>query len=301
MERTSIDVIMNYMTAGYRQALEKMPRASDLTEFRLYTGRPPALVYPDCIMYLTRNGTASCRSNTMCIICMPEDIDSILDKITHYSFHSHVNELKQGYIMLETGVRAGLSGQYNEDGIITAVTGISFRISRCVKDCCREILPLFSENAGVLICGGVNSGKTTLLRDACRCVGNRKKVALIDERNEIACTSGKTITNDVGALTNVLSGCERSKGIISAIRALSPDYIFCDEIAGDADVEAILKGAGCGVSFCATIHASGYAELAKREIVQKLLKSGVFKYGVFLKGSSSPGEIVEIRRLDNAD
>ncbi|MDE7136900.1 MAG: stage III sporulation protein AA, partial [Ruminococcus sp.] len=106
--------------------------------------------------------------------------------------------------------------------------------------------------------------------------------------------------NDVGVLTDVLGGCKRSVGIISAVRTLSPDMIFCDEISETEDSEAILQAFGCGVNFAATVHAENYENLMKRTAIKPLLESGVFDYAVFLEGSGFPGKIREIRRLKNA-
>ena len=107
--------------------------------------------------------------------------------------------------------------------------------------------------------------------------------------------------NDVGCLTDVISGNPRSVGIMSAIRTLSPDVIFCDEIASENDVDAIIDGIGCGVGFVVTAHGTNYAELLKRKELSSLLERGKIDTIVFLKGSSSPGEIREIRRLKNVD
>ena len=300
-ESTSLGIIMGYLPADMRRAVENAGSLATLTELRLNIGRPAALIFPDKILYLTSHGTTASANNLSCVKCTRSDLDSIMDSITHYSFHSHITELKTGSIMLENGIRAAISGAYNQNGLITSVTGLSFRISRCIEDCSRELLPLVSEKCGILICGGVNSGKTTMLRDLCRAVGTRKKVTLIDERNEIACTANGQICNDVGALTNVLSDCPRAKGIVTAVRNLSPDYIFCDEISTNEDLEAIMTGRGCGVSFCATAHAESMEELNQRTFAEELIKSGIFRYAVFLAGASAPGRIAEIRRLDEDD
>lgn len=302
-DNSSIKQVKGYLSGRIAEALENSLSYIDgqITEIRLNIGRPVAVICPDRVMYLTKNSFTASSHNIAAIICTRDDIDKTVDAVTHYSFHSHISELQQGYFIIENGVRVGISGMYNSDGLISVITGLNFRISRSVAGCCEEILPYIADtNSGLLICGGVNSGKTTLLRDLCRCIGDRKKVALVDERNEIACTSDGDIHYDVGSLTNVLSGCERHKGIVAAIRSLSPDFIICDEIATDEDTEALLRGAGCGVNFCATIHAKSYGELLKRPFTQRLLSTGIFSHAVFLSGSSRPGKIAEIRRLDNA-
>lgn len=151
----------------------------------------------------------------------------------------------------------------------------------------------------MLICGGVNSGKTTMLRDYCRLCGKRFKVSLIDERNEISASVSGQPYMDIGVMTDVFVGTKRSDGINSAVRTLSPDMIFCDEISTFEDTEAIIRGYGCGVRFAATLHAENYNDLLKRSVAQPLISAGVFDYAVFLGRSENFYGIKEIRRLKN--
>ncbi|MCR5016867.1 MAG: Flp pilus assembly complex ATPase component TadA [Ruminococcus sp.] len=296
-ERTSLEIIAGYLSERLRAPLLRAVSTigSDVTEIRLYLGQPLAVIFPDRIAFLTANTLTASSNNTSCVRCTAEDIRRTVDAVSHFSFHSHISEFRQGNFIVGNGIRAGISGVYNSDGIITEVTGISFRISRCVVGCADELESLF--DGGLLICGGVNSGKTTLLRDISRIIGKRRKVALIDERGEIAAVSGGQLGNEVGVLTNVMSGCPRNIGIISAIRSLSPDYIICDEIADDSDTEAMLAGAGCGISFIATVHADSLEALKRRPFAEKLLSVNLFRHAVFLAGASSPGMIHEVREL----
>jgi stage III sporulation protein AA len=179
---------------------------------------------------------------------------------------------------------------------------LNFRISRQIIGCAEEIFnkTLSSDPKNVLICGGVNSGKTTLLRDLCRISGDVYKCVLIDERNELSASVSGIPMNNIGIQTDVLEGCCRSGGIITAVRNLSPDIIFCDEISDRSDADAILNGYGCGVNFVSTIHAASFDELMKREIASELIKKDVFKYAVLLD-KKNPGKIREIRRLPTHD
>ena len=123
---------------------------------------------------------------------------------------------------------------------------------------------------------------------------------LIDERNEISATVAGTPTNDVGLNTDVLVGTSRADGVISAIRTLSPDFVFCDEISSSEDASAIIQGHGCGVQFVATVHAGSYDELMCRRVAAELIDAGVFRYAVILAGAQAPGKVAEIRRLSHA-
>ncbi len=300
-ERTSFEVIAEYLPEKIRLPFLSINRCEReyVTELRLNSGRAAALIFPDRVMYLTTCGLTANPKNTAVVNVLPADIDAVLNALSHFSLHSCTNQLREGVFVLRGGVRVGLSGRYNSGGQITDITGLNFRIARNILGCGEQVYSILRENnCGVVICGGVNSGKTTILRDLCRLTGNYSKVALIDERNEIACTEGGVIHNDVGVLTNVLTGCTRAKGIISAVRTLSPDYIFCDEISTTEDSAAILGSIGCGVKFCATVHGGNFREMCSRPIMKKLLKKGVFGYAVILCGGRDIGKIEEIRRLE---
>lgn len=301
-ERTSYETIAEYLPDRIKRAFLSVGQREReaVSELRLNSGRAAAMVFSHKIMYLTQNGLTVNPNNTSAVIVMPADIEAVVDSLSHYSIHSCTSQLREGVFVLRGGIRVGLSGRYNGEDILTDITGLNFRISRNIVGCAESVYKLIRENnCGVVICGGVNSGKTTILRDLCRLVGSTAKVTLVDERNEIASTFGGIIQNDVGTLTNVLTGCTREKGIVSAVRTLSPDYIFCDEISTELDAAAILSSIGCGVKFCATVHGGSYDEMCSRPVMKKLLNTGVFGYTVILSGGVNPGKISEIRRLGN--
>lgn len=296
-ESTSYEVISSYMTPEIRNAMSAVAESERaVTEIRLRSGRAVSFVFPDRIKYLTRNGKLiNNYQNPENVIVTADGIKQTIDKLCHYSVHSCTRELREGYFVLRGGIRVGVAGTYPETAgkIINNFNALNFRVARCVTGCAEKIYERISGKS-VLICGGVNTGKTTVLRDLCRICGNNMKVSLIDERNEIASVSGGIPENDVGALTDVLVGCGRAVGIISAVRTLSPDMIFCDEISTPEDVSAISGAFGCGVNFTATVHAENYENLLKRTAIKPLLENGVFEYVVFLE---KMGKIREIRRL----
>ena len=294
---TSYEIIARYLPQAVREAMRRVPQSARerLSEVRLRSGRPVSFVYPDKVRFLARDGRLSPDHRAQGLLTTsPEELSAVVQALARFSVHSRPRELAQGYFVIENGIRVGVSGAFSEADppVLRQFTGLNFRISRQVIGCGAEILRLMERIGGsVLICGEVNSGKTTVLRDLCRLCGDRWKVTLIDERSEIAGDC------DVGAMTDVLSGCSRSHGITMAVRTLSPDLIFCDEISTDADQEAIFLALGTGVRFAATIHAGSYEDLFRRKTASELLSRGAFSHAVFLTGSSFPGRISEIRRL----
>lgn len=296
-ESTSYEIISSYMIPEIRTAMTAVSEiGKTATEIRLRSGRAVSYIFPDRIKYLTRNGKLTGDYNNPENIAITADgIKQTVDRLCHYSVHSCTRELREGYFVLKGGIRVGVAGTYSETTgkTISSFNALNFRVARCVTGCAEKINERISGKS-VLICGGVNTGKTTVLRDLCRIYGNRIKISLIDERNEIASVSGGVPENDVGVLTDVLVGCGRADGIISAVRTLSPDMIFCDEISTPEDVSAISGAYGCGVGFTATVHAENYENLLKRQAIRPLLESGIFEYAVFLE---KMGRIREIRRL----
>jgi stage III sporulation protein AA len=302
-DRTSYEVIMNYLPARIRLAMSRVPEADRrrLCEVRLRNGRPVSFVYPHRFLFLTESGGLTATyTNADCLSVSCEEISETVEALCRYSVHSCVRELRQGYFILSGGIRVGAAGTGDGEHILRDFSSLNFRLARNVPGCADEVVRRCGWAGSILICGGVNSGKTTLLRDLCRSCGSKMKAALIDERNEIASVSDGLPRNDVGVMTDVLVGYSRAEGITAAVRTLSPDMIFCDEIAGPEDAAAILSAYGSGVRFAATIHAGSYSELMQREIARELLDAGVFTSAVFLCGSGHPSEIREIRRLDNA-
>lgn len=298
--RTSYEIVLSYMPPEIRHIMKQAAEHTEkLSEIRLRSGRAVSYVYPGKIMFLTAGGglTADHR-DSRCICASAEDIHKTAEALCRYSVHSCSKELSEGFFVIGGGIRVGVAGTVSgtADRTIKDFSGLNFRIARSVNGCAEE---LFRRTNGrsVLICGGVNSGKTTILRDLCRILGNDRKVVLIDERNEISASSGGVPSRDVGAMTDVIVGSDRAAGIISAVRTLSPDIIICDEISDKADAEAILSGFGCGVSFTSTIHAESYEELLSRRAAVPLIEAGVFDYAVFLQGCSFPSRIKEIRRI----
>ena len=145
---------------------------------------------------------------------------------------------------------------------------------------------LGKEKRGIIIAGPPLCGKTTILRDLCRQIGNKNKVSLIDERGEIASVYKGVPQNEIGIFTDVFDGYPKSEGILMAIRTMSPDYIFVDEIGTEEDYNAIFRSVCCGTEIIATVHASSLNSLKKRDSINKLFKTGAFRYIVFLESNN---------------
>lgn len=236
---------------------------SELAEVRLRAGRPAVAV--------TISGKNRVCSDTL----SANDINECFAELCQYSIHSFAREIREGYITIAGGHRAGFCGNaVIRNGCIDTlrdISSINLRIAHEIKGCADELYGKAFKNGlcSLLIAGRPLSGKTTLLRDLTRLIGNHSRVALIDSRNEIAAVYNGSPQLDVGINTDVLSGYPRAQAIETALRTLSPEIIICDEIG--SDISAIKECAHCGVKLIATIHSDSVEQLASSVATKGLL------------------------------
>jgi len=137
-------------------------------------------------------------------------------------------------------------------------------------------------------------GKTTLLRDLSRIIGNSipiMNVLLVDERSEIAsCVNGKPQL-DVGVNTDVISNCSKAYGFEKAIRAMRPDVIITDELFGDKDFFAVENAVRSGVKVIASAHSDSRDNLYEKIGFRQAISSRLFDCYVFLSDNYGVGSI----------
>ena len=237
------------------------------------------------------------------------EIEEAFTVLCGYSVHSFQNEIKNGFITVKGGHRAGIAGTAvcDAEGKVQTVRNISsinLRIARqhigaadrltggIFKDVC----------AGLLLCGPPGCGKTTVLRDLARqlssgVTGRYVKVAVIDERSEIAGSHDGMPQNNMGPCCDILTGFSKAEGIVRAIRALSPEVIICDEIGGAGDTAALIAGINAGVSIIASVHAGSSRDIMRRTQTLELIRTQAFEYAAFMPGRHDAGRIDKIYRV----
>lgn len=211
---------------------------------------------------------------------------SLLERICDYSPYSCERERRQGFITLYGGYRIGLCGRMGSADTLGRVCGFNIRIAKEWKDCAKGLIPHISGEDGkalsTLLVSAPGVGKTTMLRDIARLLSDggefrAHKVAVADERSEIAGSYLGVPTLDVGIRTDVMDGWPKSQAVQMLIRTMSPDVIVTDEIGGAQDAAALGEAAKCGVSVIASAHARDAGAAKERPELASLMRAGMFE------------------------
>ena len=230
-----------------------------------------------------------------------EELKYIITKISSYSLYAFEEEMRQGYITFRGGHRIGLAGQcVMENGrvkILRNISSINIRICKEVIGASNKIMPYissFNKVYNTLIVSPPKCGKTTILRDIAKNISNGfsrinlkgKKVAIIDERSEIAACYNGVPQMNVGIRSDVLDNCLKTNGIIMAIRSLSPEVI-----------EALSMAFNSGVKMILTVHGIDLEDVSRRKSLKELIDENILERIIVLSCKNGPGTLEKVYKV----
>ena len=275
---------------AYRQAAQVLPRRlrqealglpqeeqEQAEELRLRVGWPMTAVLPE--------GERPVGGPPV----EPEELEQLVEIASRASVHAVLEQIRRGYLTVAGGHRIGLCGTaVMEGGGIHALRSLSsanLRIARQVPGAARPVLGALCPGGrleSTLILAPPGQGKTTLLRDIIRQVSEGEsclplRVAVADERGEVAALYSGRPQLDVGRRTDVAEGCPKAQGLMLLLRAMNPQVLAVDEITAPEDAAALRTAAGCGVTLLATAHGAGREDLTRRPLYRGLLEEGMFR------------------------
>lgn len=301
--------VCTYLGRDLGEVLRRLPedQASDIHEIRLRVEKPVTVFTGQANRYLNRGSTLSDAPSSMNYLLSPQELQECFRLICEYSIHSFQEEIRQGFVTIVGGHRVGLCGtSILEAGQVVGIKDISslnVRIARQVMGVADQLLEqvFFDGLHSTLIIGSVGSGKTTLLRDAVRQIGNGHllrlnasepiKLAVLDERGELAATHQGVPQHDVGRHTDVYHLFPKAIALSMALRTLSPQVVACDEIGREDDILALLESLHTGVKILATAHGTSLQEVLNRGKIADFVRQGGFERFVTLEGHHAPTAI----------
>ena len=212
-------------------------------------------------------------------LSLGETCDAIIKKACNNSVYAYEKMLAKGFFTLEDGVRIGVCGVVagEREKVFQKYTSLCFRIPRYVACVNSDVLAQCRRGNTVVI-GPPGSGKTTFLRDLSVKLSSSYNVMVVDERGELFYDNALLAKS----YCDVLKWSDKLYAFESAVRAMSPDFIVCDELSNE-DVTPLKRCLSSGVKVVCSVHGNGLDDFAKRF---DLLDS--FTTAVILKSADLP-------------
>lgn len=232
-----------------------------LYEIRMRADKPTMIRFREQYVYLTKYGYSERMDEAL--IATKADIEETLMAAGKYSIYSVEEQLKQGFLTANGGVRIGIAGHYIVENkqIVTVrdFSSLCIRVPHEIIGCGVEIYERFLKDGlkNLLIVSKPGQGKTTILRDLSRILSEKAKnnILICDERGEIA-------EGSVGIHTDVFLFAEKRTALEIGVRVMRPDVIITDELSV-SDYASIVRAKDGGVNIIASMHGSSLASIPK--------------------------------------
>lgn len=273
--RCNWDALIRLLPMWLRQPVDRLGK-DKLTELRLRIGQTPQLVLHDRSLWLDRTVEQA-------------DLDLCMNVASQYS-PWYAETVAKGFISTPGGHRLGICGNaVMTNGSCTGfrkVTSICLRVARDFPGIGSGIENI---DDSILLIGPPGSGKTTLLRDIIRRISDFGTgcVVVIDERGELFPVDQSGFLFPTGRRTDVMTGCRKGEGLVSAIRCMGPACVAVDEVTDESDCRALIQALWCGVRVIATAHAFDMHDLKKRGVYRPLLECNIFEHVIILHQDKS--------------
>ncbi len=220
-----------------------------------------------------------------------QDLRAVAEAATGASLHAAAEQLRAGYLTAPGGVRVGVCGTavMGPGGMegVRYISSMALRVPHEAAGCADGIWPALTAGGfrSCLIAAPPGAGKTTLLREIVRRLSwEGTRVAVADERGEIAGAWEGAPAFDLGPCADVLTGAPKAEAVGMLARAMNPQVVAMDEIGGGEDARALLAAAGCGAMLLATVHGRRGERMSGS--CRRLVEAGCFQRLVWIDAAA---------------
>lgn len=280
----------------FRQ-IENKFKLDDIQEIRLRQDKPVQICYKG--KYLQIKHSDGIYQTPL--IANKETIDFVISRATKNSLYAYEDQIKNGYIVTENGIRIGLCGtaviRNNQITFLKNITSLNIRFAHRVADCSREIMNYIIVNStlkNTLIISEPGAGKTTIIRDIIEQMSkqfNIPNILVIDERFELA---GENNKFNLGDNVDIIQGANKKFAFYDAIKVMNPNVIVTDELISNDDMEGVKFAVRSGVKILATAHAQTLDQIKEKEFISYLIKENYFERIIVLSKRNGVGTIEAI-------
>ena len=165
------------------------------------------------------------------------------------------------------------------------IAGLTVRVGRFLSGVAEPLRPFLDEDPSMLVIGLPGQGKTTLLRDVVRLLGERYALScvVVDTSNEIT-GDGREIHPALGLIDRlqVPSKAAQAGVIFEAVRNHSPRVLVVDEIGYADDAQVLATAATKGPRVVASAHGATLLDVRRDALLAPVLSPPAFRWAVLL-------------------
>lgn len=245
-----IDLLLNILPENVRKSLQSGGRLDELIEIVLDLGRKPEARFVSGMVFLSEKPVEM------------RDIEHVVSLIGTFG--------KDNRAGIERTLHRISAIRNRADRII----GLTCRVGRAVYGTIDIVSDLLEENRSVLLMGRPGVGKTTMLREMARILGDehRKRVVIVDTSNEIAGDGDIPHSGIGGARRMQVPRPDLQYAVmIEAVENHMPEVIVVDEIGVQEEAFAARTIAERGVQLVATAHGNTLENLLQNPTLSDLV------------------------------
>jgi stage III sporulation protein SpoIIIAA len=233
-----LDALLQVLPPQIERALRAANQGDNLLEIIMDLGRVPEARFVDHELVLSEREISQ------------EDLDYVISRISEFTGDNRAG--------IERTLHR-ISAIRNRQG---KVIGLTCRVGRAVYGVIDIVEDIVKSGQSILLLGRPGVGKTTLLREAARILGEKRRVVVVDTSNEIG-GDGDIPHPAIGRARRmqVADPALQHEVMIEAVENHMPQVIVIDEIGREQEAAAARTIAERGVQLVGTAHGNSLENL----------------------------------------